>query len=148
MHFCKFSHLALTLLVQKMFECCECVYCEELQELIFMITINFPSFNEKRKSTESGERRAKPGVCGVAWPSHFWQFWENIAKMKKTLDSRILRRVDLGVRGRGVSMMVASIRGGAVTRELAVLCIHYICLHFTTLPLWVTNNVWSSHLTC
>ena len=57
MHFCKFSHLALTLLVQKMFECCECVYCEELQELIFMITINFPSFNEKRKSTES-----KPSV--------------------------------------------------------------------------------------
>ena len=34
-------HLVVTLKVEKRPECCECLYCGDLQELIFMITITF-----------------------------------------------------------------------------------------------------------
>ena len=115
MHFWKFSYLALTLLVRKILECCEYVCCEELQELIFMITINFPSWMRRENQV-----RQESGLASADRLLYFDPFWQN-ENDEENLGSR---RLMAG------SMMVASMRGGAVTGS-----IQYICLHSPPSPL-------------
>ena len=80
-------------------QCCECVYWGELQELIFMITINFLSWM-RGENQVSEEREEK---CGAGLPNWSTLFWHICLYLAVTVNTHLR------------DMMVAASEGGSVT---------------------------------